>query len=223
MHLPCGLLLKPWHIWHIEHDPKEEQRLISELVQMLLQRFLQLHPSCLLALAEKPKAKVVRLDQREKSHQFTLMRGISRPHRKPDSSALCHLCFPSPHTRIQLLLSNFGTNWRKPHAHNTVIYTEYLGAAFIPTGAIVHVGTDAPMSGKGDGAESGTALTFSKISRPTFLCLPNAPWSHAVHAGKGKRTSYTCCGANYYSAPKTKPSAKWKLPHCGILSQSTRF
>lgn len=82
MYLPCGLLLKPRHIWHIKHDSKEKQRLISKFVQMFLQRFLQLHPSCLLALAEKPKAKVVRLDKRIKQRQFMLTRGILRPHRK---------------------------------------------------------------------------------------------------------------------------------------------
>lgn len=43
--LPCGLLLQPGDTGHVEHDSKEEQRLIAKLVQLLLEGFLQLHPA----------------------------------------------------------------------------------------------------------------------------------------------------------------------------------
>lgn len=136
MHLPCGLLLKPWHIWHIKHDSEEKQRLISEFVQMFLQRFLQLHPSCLLALAEKPKAKVVRLEERVKRHQFMLTRAIPRPHRKRDSRASRHLRFPSPPTRVSFYFLSLGRIKKKSHAHNTVTCTESAEAIFTLTAAV---------------------------------------------------------------------------------------
>lgn len=128
MYLPCGLLLKPWHIWHIEHDSKEKQRLISEFVQMFLQRFFQLHPSCLLALAEKPKAKVVCLDKRVKQHQFMLTTSIPRPHTKRDFSMLYPtLGSPAP-IQDPALTSDFGTNLKRPQPHTTVTYMEHPDA-----------------------------------------------------------------------------------------------
>ena len=117
-HLPCGFLLKPWHIWHIEHDSKEKQRLISEFVQMFLQRFLQLHPSCLLALAEKPKAKVVCLGKKTRQRQF----GPPKGH--PETTPASNLTF-GPLARTQgssFYLGTFEKNQR--HTELTVNHPE---------------------------------------------------------------------------------------------------
>ena len=65
-HIPCYLLLQSGNTGHIEHYPKEKQRLIGKFVQLLLQRLFQFNPAGLLALAEKPKAEVVRLDKETK-------------------------------------------------------------------------------------------------------------------------------------------------------------
>lgn len=66
IHIPCYLLLQSGNAGHIEHYPEEKQRLIGKFVQLLLQRLFQFNPAGLLALAEKPKAKVVCLDKETK-------------------------------------------------------------------------------------------------------------------------------------------------------------
>ena len=43
--LPGGFLLQSGNTGHVEHDSEKEQWLVSELVQLLLERFLQLHPA----------------------------------------------------------------------------------------------------------------------------------------------------------------------------------
>lgn len=73
---------------------------------MFLQWLLQLHPSRLLALAEKPKAEVVCLDKRVKSRQSVLPTA-ARDHTENKPPQLCH---QKPkildlHAEIQLLLS----------------------------------------------------------------------------------------------------------------------
>lgn len=64
--IPCDFVLQEGNAGHIKHDPKEKQRFAGKLVQLLFQWFLQFHPSHLLALVVKPKAKIVCLE-REKS------------------------------------------------------------------------------------------------------------------------------------------------------------
>lgn len=70
-HIPCYLLLQSGNAGHIEHYPKEKQRLIGKFVQLLLQRLFQFNPAVLLALAEKPEAEVVSLDKETHECQFT--------------------------------------------------------------------------------------------------------------------------------------------------------
>lgn len=63
--LPGGLVLQPRHAGHVEHDAKDEQRLVAELVQLLLEGLLQLHPALRrgLGLPVEPQAKVVGLEE----------------------------------------------------------------------------------------------------------------------------------------------------------------
>lgn len=70
-HIPCHLLLQSGNTGHIEHHPKEKQRLIGKFVQLLLQRLFQFNPAVLLVLAEKPETEVVSLDRETHECQFT--------------------------------------------------------------------------------------------------------------------------------------------------------
>lgn len=58
--LPGGFLLQAGYAGHVEHDPEEKQRLIAKLVQLLLEGFLQLHPTLRrsLGLPLEPQAEV---------------------------------------------------------------------------------------------------------------------------------------------------------------------
>lgn len=63
--IPCDFMLQEGNAGHIKHDTKEKQRFAGKLVQLLFQRFLQFHPSHLLALVVKPKAKIVCLEEKK--------------------------------------------------------------------------------------------------------------------------------------------------------------
>lgn len=62
--LPGGFLLQPGNIGNIEHDSKEEQWLIAKLVQLLLEGFLEFHPTFFrgLGLPLEPQSKVMCLN-----------------------------------------------------------------------------------------------------------------------------------------------------------------
>lgn len=63
--LPGGFLLQPGDTGYVEHNSKEEQRLIAKLVQLLLEGFLQLHPTLGrgLGLSLEPQTEVMGLKQ----------------------------------------------------------------------------------------------------------------------------------------------------------------
>lgn len=117
--IPCGLLLQSGYTGHIEHYPEEKQRLIGKFVQLLLQRFFQFHPSCLLALAEKPKAKVVCLDK-VKQCQYMVWASLPRPHIQLKTNATMSkwhcVNFSTPYAKPELKVVVFlcfsGLTWR---------------------------------------------------------------------------------------------------------------
>lgn len=67
--IPGDFLLQQRNIRNVEHDPKEEKRLVAILVQLLLESFLQLHPALSrgLGLSMEPQPEVVSLGQRRRS------------------------------------------------------------------------------------------------------------------------------------------------------------
>lgn len=62
--LPGGFLLQPGNAGHVEHDSEEEEWLIAKLVQLLLEGFLQLHPTVGrgLGLSLEPQPEVMSLE-----------------------------------------------------------------------------------------------------------------------------------------------------------------
>ena len=113
---------------------------------MFLQRFLQLHPSCLLALAEKPKAKVVCLGEKTRERQFGPPKG--HPETTPASNLTS-----GPPARTQGSSFYIGTFEKKPEAHSTYCKPPRVSRwqYSYPWLLFVHVGTDAPALGKGSG------------------------------------------------------------------------
>lgn len=85
---------------------------------MFLQWLLQLYPSRLLALAEKPKAEVVRLDKRVQSRQSVLPTAV-RDHTETKPPQLCHQKpeIVGPHAESQRLLFPSVGQAKRNHIH----------------------------------------------------------------------------------------------------------
>jgi hypothetical protein len=74
--VPGGLLLQPGHLGNVEHHPEDQQRLVAELVQLLLQWFLQVNPSLLVLLVVVPKAEECYLGRKGQGNHISYLNMI---------------------------------------------------------------------------------------------------------------------------------------------------